>query len=333
MVICKKVRDLMLKPQPVQLSPEWFEARKGKITASSASCLLVRDEITCKNYVTIYKLEETFDYDEKCCNPYSSKQQYMFEKCKQTFKGSPATFWGQRYESIATHVYELMTKTKVIDFGLLAHPTLDWIAASPDGITEDGVMLEIKCPYRRKITGIPPLYYYQQVQIQLEVADLEVCDFLEVEFEEMSSMRELIDDSLHDEIPEYTGVYIQLECIPDEFEKRNYFYPGKGVYNNPIEMNNWSISTIDDLLSVRNLEVIKQQENYTICMDENYRKYTIKTVYWRTKIASIVRIERDRKWFNDIKDFLKSQWGDVLVFKENFTGAEISKIEDDDCLF
>lgn len=332
MVICDKVKELMLKPQPAQLSKEWFDARKGRVTASSASNLLIRDKTTCERYVTIYELEDTFDYDNKCCNPYSSKQQYMFEKCKQTFKGSPATFWGQRYESIATNVYERMTETRVIDFGLLSHDTLNWLAASPDGISEDGVMLEIKCPYRRKITGIPPLYYYQQVQIQLEVADLEVCDFLEVEFEEVATMRELIDDSLCDTPPMYKGVYLQFECVPDEFEKRNYYYPDKSVYNDPVKMNDWARTSIDDLLEAKDLEVLKQSENYTSCMDQNYKKYTIKTVYWRTKVISNVRIQRDREWFANIKDFLKSQWDDVLVFKENFTGAEIAKIEDD-CLF
>lgn len=332
MAICDRVKTLMAKPQPAQLSKEWFDARKGRVTASSVSNLLIRDRITCEKYVTIYELEEIFDYDDKCCNPYSSKQQYMFEKCRQTFKGSPATFWGQRYESIATNIYELMKNTTVIDFGLLSHDTLNWIAASPDGITEDGVMLEIKCPYRRKITGIPPLYYYQQVQVQLEVADLEICDFLEIEFVELASMRELIDDSLHDCTPLYKGAYIQFECIPDEFEKRSYYYPDKSIYNDPLKINEWATKTIEDLITVKDLEVIKQTENYTICMDQNYKKYTLKSVYWKTKVVSTVRIHRDREWFSNIKDFLKEQWDDVLLFKENFTGNEIFKVEDD-CLF
>lgn len=332
MVICDKVKKLMLKPQPAQLSDEWFNLRKSRVTASSVSNLLIRDKTTCEKYVSIYKLEDTFDYDHKCCNPYSSKQQYMFEKCKSTFKGSPATFWGQRYESIATNIYEKMTDTTIIDFGLLTHDTLPWVAASPDGISESGVMLEIKCPYRRKITGIPPLYYYQQVQIQLEVADLDVCDFLEIEFEEVVSMKELIDDSLCDTPAQYKGVYIQFECVPDEFEKRKYFYPEKSVYNNPLEMGKWSRKTMDDLLVEKNLEVTRQTENYTVCIDSHYKKYTIKIVYWRTKVISNLRIKRDKKWFADIKDFLKTQWDDVLAFKENFTGHEIAKTEDD-CLF
>ena len=58
------------------------------------------------------------------------------------------------------------------------------MGASPDGITKDGVMLEIKCPYRRTITGVPPIYYVDQVQGQLEVCELDRCDFLECKLEE-----------------------------------------------------------------------------------------------------------------------------------------------------
>ena len=46
--------------------------------------------------------------------------------------------------------------------------SIEYLAASPDGITPDGVMLEIKCPLSREIKGIPPIYYWQQMQQQLD---------------------------------------------------------------------------------------------------------------------------------------------------------------------
>ena len=47
----------------------------------------------------------------------------------------------------------------------------------------DGVMLEIKCPYKRKITGEIPTQYYYQIQGQLDVCDLNDCDYFECTFE------------------------------------------------------------------------------------------------------------------------------------------------------
>ena len=38
-------------------------------------------------------------------------------------------------------------------------------------------MLEIKCPTKRPITGFIPEYYHYQVQGQLEVCNLNYCDF------------------------------------------------------------------------------------------------------------------------------------------------------------
>lgn len=332
-MICKRVQELLLKEQPVQLSPEWFLARKGKVTASAVSSLLIRDEKTCKGYVETYNLKDTFDYNGKSCNPYSSKQQFAFEKCRQMFKGSPATFWGQRYEQIAVDIYSLQNSVKVIDFGLLAHDTIDWLAASPDGITEDGIMLEIKCPYRRKITGIPPLYYFQQVQIQLETTGLEYCDFLEVEFVEVVSLKEFLDDTLNDSPVEYKGFYIQMECIPDEFETRNYYYAQKELINKPKELNKWSRETIEKILEDKNLDVLKETENYVICMADNYKKYTIRVVYWKATTVSTVRIKRDREWFENNKDFLKAQWDDVMDFKANFNPADIKEEVVGDCMF
>jgi hypothetical protein len=40
-------------------------------------------------------------------------------------------------------------------------------------------MLEIKNVVSREITGIPKPEYYVQMQLQMEVCDLEECDFLE----------------------------------------------------------------------------------------------------------------------------------------------------------
>lgn len=329
-----RVQKLIDLPQTVQRSPEWFLARQTRITASAVSSLLVKDEQTCKGYVDAYNLHETFEFNQKCCNPYSSKKQFIMSKIKNVFTGSVATFWGQRFEQIAMEIYELKYNKKVLEFGLLPHQTLPWLAASPDGITTDGIMLEIKCPFRRKITGIPPLYYHQQVQIQLEVGNLDFCDFLEIEFIEVSSMDEFMDDSLHDHEVEYKGAYIQLEATPDEFETRKYFYTEKENFNDPVKINEWKNSKTEEIINTNNFRVCGASDDAILVQDSSFKKFKIKTVYWKTRVISNVRITRDKEWFESVKDHLKTEWDSVLDFKNKYIEDRLIVLEEEDsCLF
>eukprot|EP00798_Chlamydomonas_sp_ICE-L_P002706 gene2706-biopygen7861 len=88
----------------------------------------------------------------------------------------------------------LNTNVLVHEFGLLRHASKSFLGASPDGVTEDGVMLEIKCPWRRKIDGTVPMQYYLQIQGQLAVSGLLECDNFEVEFDILQSEEEIEDE-------------------------------------------------------------------------------------------------------------------------------------------
>ena len=48
-----------------------------------------------------------------------------------------------------------MFNTKVFPLGLLNHDSIDWLAASPDGIVNNdkygAILVEFKCPLKRKI--------------------------------------------------------------------------------------------------------------------------------------------------------------------------------------
>ena len=65
------------------------------------------------------------------------------------------------------------------EIGLVQHPVYKFLGGSPDGITESGRLLEIKCPLTRKIKPEVPVYYLPQIQLLLEIMDLEVCDFVQ----------------------------------------------------------------------------------------------------------------------------------------------------------
>ena len=147
-----------------------------------------------------------------------SQTQLILEKCetlnidkfKVTNTNSPL-HWGQKYEPVSILYYESIYSTKVDEFGC-SHSKYSFIAASPDGIICDqssnlfGRMLEIKNVVSREITGIPKMEYWIQMQLQMEVCDLNECDFLETKFVEYSSQEEyLLDDET-----KYKGIILQF---------------------------------------------------------------------------------------------------------------------------
>ena len=57
---------------------------------------------------------------------------------------------------------------------------------SPDGITESGKLLEIKCPMMREIKDEVPGHYLPQLQLLMEILDLESCDFIQYKPDEIT---------------------------------------------------------------------------------------------------------------------------------------------------
>ena len=68
---------------------------------------------------------------------------------------------GRKFESVALKAYESTFKTKVSKCGLYVHPVHPYIAATPDGIAEQQILLEIKCPktaYKKPINQLTVPY-------------------------------------------------------------------------------------------------------------------------------------------------------------------------------
>ena len=109
--------------------------------------------------------------------------------------GEIAINWGIKYEPIAVKIYEKLKKTKVNEIGLIEHPKIKWLGASPDGILNCGKLLEIKCVWKRRLKekDVEP-YIWIQIQIQLECCDLDVCDLFECKFIEYKTKRDYMND-------------------------------------------------------------------------------------------------------------------------------------------
>lgn len=162
-----QVQYLKTVPQYEQRTPAWYERRKTLMTASNVAAAL-----SIKPFAS-------FQGDPR--------REAINQIVYGTFKGNVATRHGQKYEDAVRDRFDEILGTKTEEFGLLVHSDvhgkehgLDWLGASPDGITNTGAMVEIKCPYRREIDpGEVPHHYLPQLMVQLEVCDLELAYFVE----------------------------------------------------------------------------------------------------------------------------------------------------------
>ena len=92
----------------------------------------------------------------------------------------PALEHGVRYEDEARDAAAAALGETVREVGLFRHPTETWLAASPDGVTLSGKLVEIKCPWRREVVpGQVPHHYEAQVQVQMEVCDIDETLFVQ----------------------------------------------------------------------------------------------------------------------------------------------------------
>jgi putative phage-type endonuclease len=268
-----KVEALKHVPQPAQRSPEWYAMREGMLTASSIACI----------------------FNE---NPYQTRKKYLMEKCGfiKGFSGSEASEWGVKYEPVANEVYSNLYGKKVFEYGLIPHPVYKFLGASPDGITEDGVMIEIKVPSSREITGIPPRYYWVQMQIQMEVCDLQLCHFTELRIKEYSLEEEFW--AMMDEDVNYTNILSQYHgCVlvfRDHIEDKNKYIHA------PFEF------TIDSL---------KEWIQKTIEETETDDLVFLNKSFWYVEKVSIVPVPRDREWFARSIPLIKDFYDEIQHFK------------------
>lgn len=166
------LRRLLASPGIPQRTDAWYAARETMVTGSELSSAVSK----------------------------SSRKQFFKRKLAgpsawDGMKDKPAIRWGVKYEPVAAALYASRNAAAVHDFGLLSHPSIRGFGASPDGISDLGIMLEIKCPFTRNITAEVSEAYWSQIQSQLAVAGLSECDFLEVKFQEYASAEEFERDA------------------------------------------------------------------------------------------------------------------------------------------
>jgi hypothetical protein len=190
-------------------------------------------------------------------------------------------------------------------------------------------MLEIKCPLMRKIKykgdiidTICPIYYWCQVQLQLECCDLDECDFVQCNIEEYINRTDWLNDT-NSEYDYKSSKYnlergVLLEILPAKLEDDDYkngiitenviYDKATFVYPPKIDMTNDEI----DKWILNELEILETKKIYRLN----------RIVYWRLIERNCTLIKRDKKWFEDNLEKLRTMWGYVEFLRKN---EEITK--------
>lgn len=333
--------NLYAIPQPEQRSPEWYEYRYSRITASDCASALD-------------------------LNPYEPLEAFILKKCDPNFpfRDNDFVVHGKKYEQIATLMYEHIYNVKVTEFGCLPSNKYKFLGASPDGIcsahTLDGkfseklgTMLEIKCPYKRPITPkgeingtICPNYYFWQIQQQLQCCELNDCDFWQCNIKEYKDRNEyLMDVDFNPIITEGTkgenvimdknlqkliGKGCLIELYPNKFEKR---WTKEEMIK---ELEPWQLKNncIDDCEYYQGQYIYPPRLDMTI---EEYDSWIINTlstwketfpelskthhfhriIYWKIPNSHNVLIKRDDKLFERYLPVLKDTFSKIEYYRKH----------------
>jgi putative phage-type endonuclease len=273
--ISEKINYLNSVPQPQQRTSEWYAFRQNVLTAS--------------NIWKVFSSQNT-------------KNQLIYEKCipfdidkyNTTFTNTTSSMhWGQRFEPVSIMYYENTYNTKVGDFGCIPHKTIKCLAASPDGINISndsgryGRMLEVKNIVNRVIDGVPKMEYWIQMQVQLEVCDLDECDFLETRFIEYENEE-----------------MFNTDFSISSFHKGLIMYfndNGKPLY----EYSKWGANRNE--IDIWENEMIEKHSNIEL----------IQYIYWKLEEVSCVLVMRNKLWFNAAKPMIEEIWEIIAREKES----------------
>jgi hypothetical protein len=265
-----KVKAIQEAPQIPQRSEEWYKQYGKVLTASEFSALFVQN-----------KKRQDLVYSKSHPPQEISSKTYRLACPTEEMN---AIGWGIRFEPVVKLLLEHRDKVKVYESGRLNHRTNTHLAASPDGVIEKaaqvehlGRLIEIKCPYSRAIGGEIPSEYWIQMQIQMEVADVDECDYIECD---IVSPRAKQQNPVDLSGTTYTGFVYLIKQVVEEDEPFEYKY----LYG-----------------EIGSSEMPPVPEGF-VC---------IETIPWGLKRWHRKIVHRDRKWYEGTLPWQEAFWEDV----------------------
>lgn len=292
----EQLAKLQELPLIKQRTKEWYDARKSRLTASD--------------------LEDAIK--DNCLK--LAKKKAGVVKDTTNYATIAPLKWGTMFEVMAIRCYsQEMKDISISEFGLIEDQTNEHFGASPDGINDMGIMIEIKCPFTRKIVdGEIPQKYFMQIQGQLAVCCLKECDYIECNFKT------------------YESVYKYIESIQTEYEDK--------IVNHGIiaEYKNTETEEYEYLYSDPYLKASKAFDNINKQMNEyekNDKLVFIKITPWRLEEMNIQRVYFNEEAWKETLPKINKFWEKVEECKlmpieepvaKTITKQSIKFIDDDD---
>lgn len=286
----QRVMDLAVhcKTQASQRTSEWYSRRNACVTASDIGTILGK-------------------------NKYKKAIEVLKEKCgERTFFGNKYTEWGNKFEPLATRIYEQLFNVKIYEASLLIHQVYPFIGASCDGFVVDeanneGYLIEIKCPLSRKPNGDIPRHYWEQPQTQMEVCKVNKCVFFDCAFKEYASEAEY--NSEEENKPIAKGMILEYSFLDVNNEKKyGCLYCDPAI---PEKEKKY------ELLTAKFNKIQQEHQAQIIIMS--------RMIYWKLVDYTRVELVRDRNWFKNSLSYLKYFWD--LISETRLTGEDPKKIK------
>jgi putative phage-type endonuclease len=226
--------------------------------------------------------------------PYPERNQFL-----TAFSDNMSPFdWGIKFEPVVKQIYENKYGATIKELGRLSHQTDPRCTASPDGLIyhcplnqRTGRLIEIKCPVSREVHETIPPQYYDQMQMQLHVTGLRMCDYVEAVFTSKYNSK-----NIQDITSEYSG-FVALVRYAEPKGNQEFYY----VYS-PLNVDhNWTPE-------------IKQDEEI------------VEINPWKLKQWNEQLVKRNEEWWTALQSTLSVFWEDVEKAKRGeFTIPDSSR--------
>jgi hypothetical protein len=275
----EQLDELLSRKQFEQRSPEWYKQMTEIISASELGNLFAAPRQRAKLVVS-----KTLPYV-----PRNQPHAILSDRMS-------AFDWGIRFEPVVKQIYELKYGVTLRELGRLHHPIDPRCTASPDGLVyhcpkneRKGRLIEIKCPVTREIDGIIPKDYYTQMQMQLHVTGLTVCDYVEAEFASRYN------GLLQKEGPCLYSGYIAVVRYDEMKENQEFYY----IYS-PVNCDaDWKPDIMDEVVEI---------------------------TPWRLMLWSEQMVTRNEDWWISLQPMIQTFWDDVEKTKRGeFTIPETTR--------
>ena len=339
----KKLIDKYSSPESVEIygkqkSKKWHEMRSKCICGSEAASALGKNHF---QDLTTFKLE---------------KAKYMHTLIP-SFQGNQATYHGERYEDIAVLAYLYDFNTKYAPKYKMTHHEMPSVvkedkhlSASPDGICVVWEMgngkwkpigahlVEIKCPPKRKLCkNEPPDHYYDQLEMQMFICEIDRVDFIDNKIVE-HEVKDKVHGDVQDNAPTESISFIDfgikinknmptlkvshsnnnefklvnrpckkgislLEDIDDDSLKPSHYH-----------LSNKSITKIWDTPDLKNT-VIKEFKK----INQKQKKYKI--IEWTIIDRTMLHIKQNPLWEKKIVPKLINVYNEIVELKNQIYGG------------